>query len=39
MAIRADLNFPLKQVLFCSGELYGAAKDLLASSATKADAN
>jgi hypothetical protein len=35
----ADPNFLLKPVCFCSRELYGAPKDILASSAAKTDAN
>jgi hypothetical protein len=39
MAVCADSNFPLNGLLFGSGDIYGAAKDILASSAAKADAN
>ena len=38
MAIRADSQFALKQPL-CSGDLYGATEDILASSPAKEDAN
>jgi hypothetical protein len=38
MAIRADSQFALKQPL-CSGDLYGAAEDILAPSGATADAN
>jgi hypothetical protein len=38
MAIRADSQVALKQPL-CSGDLYGAAENVLASSPAKADAD
>jgi hypothetical protein len=39
MAVRADTSFPLNGFLVCSRELYGGAKNILASSAAKADAH
>jgi hypothetical protein len=39
MAVRSDPNFPLNGLLFCFQRAYGGAKNILASSAAKADAH
>jgi hypothetical protein len=39
MAIRLAADFALKHAHFCSGEPYGAAENILASSAAEADAD